>query len=57
MHACSPGADVYIAIDTSVPGFGPIGDSVGADNGYPYFTLVHESGIRARIFGAVLRQR
>jgi serralysin len=44
MHAGSPGADVYIAIDTSVPGFGPIGDDVGADSGFPYLTLVHELG-------------
>jgi serralysin len=63
MHACSPGADVYIAIDTSVPGFGPIGDSVGADNGYPYFTLVHESGIcsgsdiRGRTTPAIMNSR
>ena len=38
------GADVYIAIDTSIPGFGPIGDDVGADSGFPYLTLVHELG-------------
>jgi len=44
MYAGSPGADVYIAIDTSVPGFGPIGDDVGADSGFPYLTLVHELG-------------
>jgi serralysin len=44
MHAGGPGADVYIAIDTTVPGFGPIGDDVGADNGFPYLTLVHELG-------------
>jgi hypothetical protein len=44
MHAGSPGAGVYIAIDTSVPDFGPIGDDVGANNGFPYLTLVHELG-------------
>jgi len=44
MHAGSPGAGGYIAIDTSVPDFGPIGDDVGANNGFPYLTLVHELG-------------
>jgi hypothetical protein len=44
IRAGTPGADVYIAIDTTVPGFGPIGDDVGADNGFPYLTLVHELG-------------
>ena len=63
MYAGSPGADVYIAIDTSVPGFGPIGDDVGADSGYPYFTLVHESGIcsgsdiRGRTTPAIMNSR
>ena len=32
-------------IDTSVPGFGPIGDDVGADSDdFPIYTLVHELG-------------
>ena len=34
----------YISIDTSVAGFGPIGDSFGKYGGYPYLTLVHEIG-------------
>jgi hypothetical protein len=34
----------YIAIDTRVPGFGPIGDSFSKYGGYPYQTLVHEIG-------------
>ena len=34
----------YIAIDTRVAGFGPIGDSFSRYGGYPYQTLVHEIG-------------
>src|SRR5215470_1505099 len=33
-----------ISIDTSVPGFGPVGDSFSRYGGYPYQTLVHEIG-------------
>jgi serralysin len=33
-----------ISIDTTVPGFGPIGAAFGVYGGYPYQTLVHEIG-------------
>ena len=38
----SSGAD--ISIDTSVSGFGPVGDTFAKYGGYPYQTLVHEIG-------------
>lgn len=34
----------HISIDTSVPGFGPIGASFISYGGYPWGTLVHEEG-------------
>jgi Peptidase M10 serralysin C terminal len=34
----------YISIDTSVAGFGPIGDSFSTYGSYPWTTLVHEEG-------------
>jgi Ca2+-binding RTX toxin-like protein len=37
-------AGSLISIDTSVPGFGPIGDAFSRYGGYPYQTLVHEIG-------------
>ncbi|WP_170149411.1 M10 family metallopeptidase C-terminal domain-containing protein [Rhodoplanes roseus] len=42
--AGSPGSGVYISIDTSVAGFGPIGSSFDTYGGYTYQTLVHEIG-------------
>jgi len=33
-----------IDIDTSVPGFGPLGGSLSEYGGYPYSTLIHEWG-------------
>jgi Ca2+-binding RTX toxin-like protein len=39
-----PSTGVYISIDTSVAGFGPIGASFARYGGYPYQTLVHEIG-------------
>ena len=41
--AVTPGS-AYISIDTSVPGFGPIGDSFDKIGGYPWETAVHEIG-------------
>jgi hypothetical protein len=34
----------YIAIDTTVPGFGPLTGSFDTAGGYPYSTVVHEEG-------------
>jgi Ca2+-binding RTX toxin-like protein len=39
-----PGSDGYVAIDTTVAGFGPIGDPFATYGGYPYDTVVHELG-------------
>ena len=33
-----------ISIDTSVPGFGPIGSPLGTEGGYPWLTMIHELG-------------
>jgi serralysin len=34
----------YIAIDTTVPGYGPLNGSFDTVGGYPYSTVVHEQG-------------
>lgn len=34
----------HISIDTSVPGFGPIGSALGTEGGYPWLTMIHELG-------------
>ena len=39
-----PMTSATVSIDTSVPGFGPIGSSFTASGGYPWQTLLHEEG-------------
>ena len=40
----APAPTFDIANEMTDPGFGPIGDDVGADSGFPYLALVHELG-------------
>jgi Peptidase M10 serralysin C terminal/RTX calcium-binding nonapeptide repeat (4 copies) len=44
MLASHASTGTYIAIDTTVPGFGPLNGSFDTAGGYPYSTVVHEQG-------------